>query len=221
MAEHYGVVPKRFTKEWWPYFWMYYKWQTIGIALAILIIAVTIVQCATKEKYDVTVNYIGETYFSEEVVSNLELVLEPLIEDVDGNGENNLFFQQLTLTNKTGSEEMDYALQMKHDVELSGESSFLYMYDTSEAKLMLARETADDVYMKLSDWVTEDIPEDRILLSDSGEALAISAEGSKLLESAGMNTENLYIAIRINYSDEDTNKAAQRSAIAMANAILK
>ena len=44
MAEKYGVVPKRFTREWWDYFWMYYKWHTIAIAFVIIAVTVTIVQ---------------------------------------------------------------------------------------------------------------------------------------------------------------------------------
>ncbi|MGN0183258.1 MAG: hypothetical protein ACI4DP_12760 [Candidatus Ornithomonoglobus sp.] len=225
MAEHYGVVPKRFTKEWWPYYWMYYKWQTIGIAFALVLIIVTMVQCATKEKYDVIVNYIGETYFEPETAEGIEAALEPLIEDVDGNGENNVFFQQLTLNNTAGSEEMDYTLQMKHDVGLTDETSYLYMYDKEEAELMLGRESADDVYLPLSEWCdtldTEAAEGSDILCSESGVPMAVLAEDSELLKSVGMDTTGLYIAVRKNYSDEEINMAAYRSAAVMANAILK
>ncbi len=226
MAEHYGVVPKRFTKEWWPYYWMYYKWQTIGVVFALAAIVITLVQCATKENYDAIVNYIGETYFEPETVEGLEAALEPLIEDVDGNGENNVFFQQLTLSNASGSEEIDYTLQVKHDLELSDETSYLFMYDKKEAELMLERESADDVYLPLDEWCgTTDLKAasdgGRVLYSQSGAPLAILAEGSGLLESVGMDTEDLYITVRKNYSDEESNLAAYRSAAAMANAILK
>ncbi|MGN0164483.1 MAG: hypothetical protein ACI4EA_13050 [Candidatus Ornithomonoglobus sp.] len=226
MAEHYGVVPKKFTKEWWPYYWMYYKWHTIGVVFALVLIIVTLVQCATSEKYDVIVNYIGETYFEPETAEDLEAALGSLIEDVDGNGENNVFFQQLTLNNTAGSEELDYTLQMKHDVGLTDDTSYLYMYDKDEAELMLGRESADDVYLPVGEWCdTIDIEaaegSDTVLYSESGTPLAVLAQGSGFLESVGMDTTGLYITVRRNYSDEEINIAAYRSAVAMANAILK
>lgn len=226
MAEHYGVVPKRFTKEWWPYYWMYYKWQTMGAAFVLVLITVTLVQCATKEEYDVIVNYIGETYFEPETVEGIESALEPLIEDVDGNGENNVFFQQLTLTNTAGSEEIDYTIQVKHDVEMTNNTSYLYMYDKAEAELMLGRESADDVYLPVGDWCdTIDVEaadgSDAVLYSGSGTPLAVLAEESAFLKDAGMDTTGLYITVKKNYSDEEINLAAYRSAVVMANAILK
>ena len=44
MAEKYGTIPKRFTPEWWEYFWMYYKVHTIAITLVILAVAITVYQ---------------------------------------------------------------------------------------------------------------------------------------------------------------------------------
>lgn len=221
MAEVYGVKPKKFTKDWWPYFWMYYKWQTIGIAAAVICIAVTVYQCATKPHYDVNINYAGTTYYTDETLSKLIDELQPLIEDVDGNGEKSIFLQQLNLTNAVGQEEMDYALQTKHDIELSNEQSFLYIYDKAEAEIMMQRENAHETYMQVSDWAEGDIPEDRMLKTDNGTFCAVSAEGSRLLNDLQMEDSELYIAVRMNYSESETSAAAQRSAIAMANAILQ
>lgn len=218
MAEVYGVKPKRFTKEWWPYFWMYYKAQTIGIAIALLMIVVTVYQCATKEKYDVNVNYLGSAMFDMDMVAGLENALEPFIEDVDGNGKNRVFFQQLNLG---GDAEVNYAMQMKHDLELSNETSYLYIYDEEEAKLMLDRENADDLYLEVSEWATQDIPEERLLRSESGKALAVLVDGSEFLAGVGIKTHGMYMAIKKNYSEDEVNKSAQRSAVAMADAILK
>lgn len=226
MAEHYGVVPKKFTKEWWPYFWMYYKWHTIGIAFALMLIIITAVQCATSEKYDVVVNYMGKTYFAPEAAEEFQAALEPLIEDVDGNGENNVFFQQLTLSSTSGAEERDYALQVKHDLALSDDTSYLYLYDKEEAELMLARDSSDDVYLPLDEWCDAAMLEaaeekGAVLYSESGAPLAVLAQGSEFLEGLGMDTSDIYVAIRKNYSDEEINLAAYRSAEVMANAILK
>ena len=88
--ERYGTVPKKFTKDWWPYFWDYYKWRVIGIALAIVIIVVTCVQCATREKYDFHILYTGRMTFSDNHVETIQNALNERIEDVDGDGKTNI-----------------------------------------------------------------------------------------------------------------------------------
>lgn len=221
MAEVYGVKPKKFTKDWWSYFWMYYKWQTIGITMVVVCIAVTLYQCATKPHYDTNINYVGSTCYTNETLSQLVDKLRPLVEDVDGDGEQSIFFQQLNITNAAGQEEIDYAMQTKHDIELSGEQSFLYLYDKEEAEIMMKREYAHETYMQVEDWAEGDISEDRMLKTDNGTFCAVSAEGSEILKDLQMDDSNLYIAVRRNYSDSEVSAAAQRSAIAMANAILK
>ena len=65
MAEKYGEVPPKFTKKWWEYFWDYYKWHVIITVVAVLIASVTIVQCATRPKYDMNVVYAGHMNYSE------------------------------------------------------------------------------------------------------------------------------------------------------------
>lgn len=220
MAEHYGVIPKMFSKEWWPYYWMYYKWHTIGTAFAIACILVTAIQCATKEKFDINITYAGSTGFSEETADNAVLALEPLIEDVDGNGENNIFFQQLVMTGMQGQEQMDYAMQVKHDLELSQETSYLFLYDTDEAELMFGRESADDVYMPVDEWLSKEIDEDRLICSASGTPLAVKLGNSELLGNAGMNTENICVSVRMCYEGDDINKLSQKSAVDIANAII-
>ena len=52
MAEKYGVKPKIFTKEWWPYFWKYYKWHTIAILFVGGLAITWIVQCSRNVEPD-------------------------------------------------------------------------------------------------------------------------------------------------------------------------
>ena len=82
MAERYGVPPKRFTKEWWPHYWMYYKWHTIAGAFAAIMIVTTAVQCATREKFDMNVTYTGSVYFPDESIDMLETEMEKYIDDI-------------------------------------------------------------------------------------------------------------------------------------------
>ncbi len=221
MAEVYGVKPKKFTKEWWPYYWMYYKWQTIGVLIAALMIIVTVVQCATKEKFDLVINYAGTGYIPPEVLSQMEAELEPSIIDCDGNGEKNIFVQEFNFQNKPGSEESDYAMQTKHDVELSNDNSYLYIYDKDELELMLDREFASDTYTEVHEWAGEDIDDGRLAYSDDGVACAVSVDGSELFHKLGIRSENMYIAVKRKNSDEGLNKSAYESAVKAAKIILK
>ena len=79
MAEKYGEVPPKFTKKWWEYFWDYYKWHVIITVVAVLIASVTIVQCATRQKYDMNVVYAGHMNYSEEEINKLKEIISERI----------------------------------------------------------------------------------------------------------------------------------------------
>ena len=69
--EKYGEIPKRFTKEWWSYFWDYYKWHVIGGAVVLAMIIITAVQLMSKVAYDEIVTYIGEASYSDSAVEDI------------------------------------------------------------------------------------------------------------------------------------------------------
>ncbi len=81
MAEKYGEIPPRFTKQWWDYVWYYYKWHIIITVIAVIIAAVTMVQCATRTKYDMNVIYAGHKSYSEEEITRLQEVVSEYITD--------------------------------------------------------------------------------------------------------------------------------------------
>lgn len=219
MAEKYGEIPKRFTVAWWQYFWMYYKWHTIGTLVVILMIVITAVQCASREKDDLNVNYAGTQHYSEDVITALETELKSYVPDADGNGDVNVFVQQLNFANTAASAEMDYTLQVKHDVELSNDISFLYLYDETQANIMANRESASDIYMSLTDWMNDDASD--VINTKEGAPVMVSVKGSRILENAGFNTEGLYMAVRLDYSGEEKSRLSQQGAIESAKKILE
>ena len=103
MAEKYGEVPPKFTKKWWEYFWDYYKWHVIITVVAVLIASVTIVQCATRPKYDMNVVYAGHMNYSEEEINKLKEIISERISDIDGNGENSVLLSTLVFADNAGS----------------------------------------------------------------------------------------------------------------------
>ena len=98
MAEKYGEEPPKFTKKWWEYFWDYYKWHVIITVVAVLIASVTIVQCATRPKYDMNVVYAGHMNYSEEEINKLKEIISERISDIDGNGENSVLLSTLVFS---------------------------------------------------------------------------------------------------------------------------
>lgn len=221
MAEKYGEVPKKFTKKWWEYFWMYYKWHTIAIAFVVLIGGVTIVQCATREKFDLTVTYMGSTAYSQDCLDKAEELCNQYALDSDMNGEANVFFQQLTISGIAGSEQMDYAMQTKHDLELSTDGSFVFIYDDGECENQLNRNMVQEVYLDVREWADTEIPDERLVKAADGTPVAVKLTADSILSGTGINTDGLSVCVRQNYSDKEYNKAAQQGAIDLANAIIK
>lgn len=221
MAERYGVPPKRFTKEWWPHYWMYYKWHTIAVVAAAVMIITTAVQCATRERYDMNVTYTGSIYFPDESITLLETEMEKYIDDIDGNGETNVFMQSLVISNQKETAEMDYAMMTKHDLELASETAYLYLYDRSKAEQMLSRDDSADVYLPVEEWYDGDLSDKECVQNAGGINGAISLAQSTVLKNIGIDASDLYVAVRVNYSDEEINALSQKNAIKLAKELLK
>lgn len=222
MAEVYGVKPKIFTKEWWPYFWMYYKWHTVGAFFVALCIIVTAVQCVNREKYDVTVTYAGTAYMTEESVDKLEIELSKLTEDIDGDGENKAFVQQLNMASGQANAELNYALQTKHDISLGETTSHLFIYDKEQGETMISvREHAEETYTPITEWYGEDFEDAEVLMSQNNIPLGISLKGSKLLEECGIDGDGLFVTVKLCNGDKTEDVSSYNSAVAMAKAMLE
>ena len=215
MAEKYGTIPPRFTGAWFEYVWTYYKWHILIPVFAIIFAAVTIAQCATRPKYDLTITYAGHMIYSDNEIAALNELLLPEVEDIDGNGEPALFIQQLSFSDQMGNEEFDYAMQTKLDVQLGEEDSYLFLYDETELEMMINREASDEIYVSVSEW-GENIPADKIYEKD-GYQYAVNLNDSKILKDNGIYCEDLYAVIRHNYSENEKSVNAAANAVRLAN----
>lgn len=220
MAEKYGTIPQKWTKEWWAYFWEYYKWHTLMTLFVVVCVAVTVIQCATREKYDITITYAGHKIYSDEEINRAVEGLSQYVDDIDGDGRQSIFFQQMNFMDEMGSEEYDYASQSKLDMEFYNDCSFLFLYDGTETETMLERDTVSEIYMPVSDWA-ETMPEEDLLYSKDGVAYAVRLDSSAFLEENNIYNEDLYILIRINYAEDEKNILAEESSIRIANALIK
>ena len=69
-------------------FWYHYKWVTIGVVLAFVILFVCIFQTCSAEKKDIIVVYAGPQYLSVGESEQLTQVMNTVMPyDLDGNGE--------------------------------------------------------------------------------------------------------------------------------------
>lgn len=213
MAEVYGEKPKKFTKEWWPYFWLYYKWHTVAVLFVMMLVAIGISDCARKEKYDLRLTYLGRTYYDIQLWDETEKLLEEDIKDADGNGEKNIGLTDLVIAEGNEYGEQNYASYLKHDISFSEDLSYVYIYDSKELERALTDGVAAGCYAKASDWLNTDVPDDKLIYTD-GTAYAVSLRDSKVLKKAGVNCEELYVLLR-------TDAPAQENAVITANNLIK
>lgn len=220
MAEKYGTVPPRWTKEWWEYFWDYYKLHVILIAAAVILTAFTLGQCAMKPKYDMTITTTGHIIYTEEELEHMAEVYSSLAEDVDGNGKKSVFVQQINFMNKQGSEEYDLASQMKLDVEFLNDCSFLFLFDKEELENALNRESAQQLYMSVTEWADDVLSED-MLVSKDGVPYAVKLDNSTFMAENNIYHEDMYLVVCENYKSDDKNKLAHESSVRIANTLIK
>lgn len=219
MAEKYGEIPPRFTKQWWDYVWYYYKWHITITVLAIIIASVTMVQCATRTRYDMTVVYAGHMNYSDDEIIRLQELLSEHITDIDENGEKNVMFMPLMFADNPGSEEYDYAMQTKLDLSFTDDYTFIYLMDKSEAELYLQRESIADTFEN-TDLYAENTDAE-ILRASDGTGYAVSLRNSALLKNNNIYCEDLYILIAKNNDDNEKRAISHEDALNTARELIK
>lgn len=221
MAEKYGVVPKRFTREWWDYFWMYYKWHTIAIAFVIIAVTVTIVQKINAPKYDLTLTYAGTGYISEQSGNELQKALSPLCDDVDGNGKKQLSFLQINLSEDSKDAQYTMAMSMKLQLSLSEDETYIFIMDENQVKTYSGDNEQSGVFAPVKDWLTAEVSDDRLYAANGSDYVAVKLDGNKYLEDAGIDTNGKYLVMRF-YPRQDQQKQIKgyKAAVKLANKLL-
>lgn len=192
--EKYGTIPPKFTKQWWSYFWDYYKIHTISICAAAVLIGTTVYQCATQTKYDLSVSYIGTQDITEEQEAKLSEIIKPEIDEITGNKEIDIDYMTYPInpnnTDKSASE-YEYAMQMKYTAELQAGTTDLYIMSRDNAE---ANKTYADCFTDISE-LTDNA--DDVLTDDSGRAYAVSLKNSRALKEAGIDSSDMYLSLRL------------------------
>ena len=223
MAEKYGTIPPRFTKEWWEYFWMYYKGYVLGIGFLLIALIITVCQIATRPHYDTTIMYAGALSFPEEVTEFIENEVSPLCEDVDNNGEKSVMFNQLNII---PGQDVEYSVAMSEKLylTLAADEVYIYILDSEVALPYLEEGSNSSVFVPLSEWCKKDVTEDMVY-SVNGTAYGINVAESeiftKIATENNANFSNSYIFMRYQpRKDQKEQKAGYEAAKKLAKRLI-
>lgn len=76
------------VKKWFDNYWYYYKWPVIIGGFFVIILEICLVQCSSKEDYDVSIVYTGPHIFGVgEKVSLASAFIQLMDEDINGDGK--------------------------------------------------------------------------------------------------------------------------------------
>ena len=208
--EVYGVKPKRFTKEWWPYFWDYYKLHLLAVIFAVIVLISALYECKKQIKYDLQIDIITENFVTEEAITSLTEFTKGNIQDVTKNGVTDAYVLYLDMGEEDEPQFME-AMQTKMMVEVGYTEGFVFLVSKKYADYM----SEIGVSMPSSDW-TE---------AESYNGYCIDLKGSKILENTGIDTSDLYLGVvamreRDKEKDRKKNLPKQENGIKIAKLLI-
>ena len=219
MAEKYGTIPPKFTKEWWNYFWDYYKVHTIVTIIVIAVIASTIYGKVTAPKYDLTICYVGNSIIDEQVEEEIRNHASKITPDVDENGESLCDFYQISFSLENPNDDFTKAMNTKMQLSLAGDETYIYILDKSHLEFYATNDLKHCPFEPLENWLKRDYKFSRY--SVEGKDVAISLSGNQFLEKHGINSSDKYLVMRY-YPREDQKKQLDgyKAAIKLANSLI-
>lgn len=213
MAEKF-TLPKAFTKEWFGYVWDYYKYHIIAVIIAVVVIIFTVAEITGKIRYDANINYVSTDVIEIETSEKIANDCAEVALDTNGNDRVDISFTQLNFTEENTKDANLYiALNNRLMSTFMVEDEFIYIMDEKMMNEVLSLEATEGVFLFASDWA-DDITD--------GEVYGASLKDSTFLKKYGINTEELYILVRMNYKSDDKSLVVRHeNAKKIANFILK
>lgn len=188
-------------KKWFENYWFYYKMHTIVGIFAVIILVFSLVECANKVYPDLTVSYIGEKMFSEELSTKIKQTFEGYIDDATKNGKIDVEFMPLTISKEAKSEQ-DMAMMQKAQLEIAAGETYLYIMD----KAYFEQYSKKGLFLNIADQ-----------LGKSGEVYGVPLNNSAVFSSFGIKSDaDLYACVRVitlGNQKKETDIAKQNNAI--------
>ena len=193
----------------------------IATIAVIITLVVTIYQAVTAPQYDFNVSYAGEYDIPYENAQMLRSRLSEYVTDSDGDGKDGVLINQISFVEGTEDPQIESAKVTRMYLEITDENSILFLVDESKARYFFGDGELQDAFLETDEWLQGEVSEDR-LYTAYGKPYAVKLKGSKIFEECGINSENIYVAIR-SYNDEIDEEMQEKIADAknIANAIIE
>lgn len=220
MAEKYGEIPKKFTKDWWEYIWDYYKVHILVIVAIMLLIIFGYNQQRNMEKYDFNVNFIDNSYMLETEFDLLKNTINELIDDTDQNGVKSTLIQEFPISDATEDAQFTQAILSKLQLQFVTQDTMLYIFDKDTSKYIFNSQDYQEAFMPVDEWLKTDVTND-LLYTYNGVSRAVSLKNSSLLKNSSILDKDLYIAVRSFTTDDEKILNTINLSKKVANALMK
>lgn len=221
MAEQFDK-PKRFTKDWFGYVWHYYKVHVACVVIAIALIVITVIEMIHTVHYDANINVISTNVVAMDAATKFSDTAKAHVMDLNEDGEVHVSFAQLAFTSdamQDGNQLM--ALENKLMTLFADQDEMLFIFDEMMLKDVLSMSATEGIFLPVDEWCETDISDDKVYMFQNAPC-AVKLTDSALLLEAGIDATDMYVAVRMNYDqeDEDLNKIL-KNCILLANALVK
>lgn len=214
--------PKKMTRDWFRYIWDYYKVHILCVAAVAVLIVITAVEVLNTVHYDVNLNYIATNVLSSSVSENLSAKAEENIADTNGDGEKHVSVTQMNFTDEAMQDgNQILALENKLMAVFASDEEMLFILDEYMLRDVLEISATEGIFIPVEEWANSEIAEDR-LYNYGGGVYAVSLEESAILNEMGIDSSDMYVVVKMNYSPED--EALQKNyenCVTLANALVK
>ncbi len=188
-------------------FWYHYRWPVlVGFVVLGIVVFIT-VDALKRERYDTTVVIATDYYVDDTALEPLNQVLEPVVEDLDGNGKVNIRYVVLYV----GDTELGRQNQ---------ERMYLYMQDHEVAFYLMSQDISGAYTNPDLEFFTDDL-RNYDLPADEDHPVRMSLVGHPVLTQCGM--EDMYFSIMDHSTHKGgaETKAARENALAMVGALIE
>jgi len=183
----------------WENYWYHYKLHTIVAVFLSALLFFGVKSCTQKELIDLHMVYMSTEYITTDCIDRIEAKFKDdgLVDDIDGDGANN-FYMDTVVHSFDADSDMDMASMQKMQ-------TILY---AGQHTLMLAHQYAlEDYDGSFEDLTFKAKDTDKVFKSPKEDFVTgISVEGNEYLENFGINTKNMYLAMR-----RRTNKEVEKN----------
>ena len=123
-------------------FWYYKKWWIIGIAAALIVVAITVFEIVNTPQYDLYVGYYSETAVSDETVNRIKETMLDFANDVNDDGVVTISLTPMIASREEESDEF-VAVQTRLMSELDSGDNMIFIVDKPYRDYLMSGNNAD------------------------------------------------------------------------------